>query len=148
MCMSRPREPMLSPPGSATRARPQRATSGPSTLIEARSRRTRSYGASWPTSSGTSMTTVPLPWAACSTSTEQPSSSSSRAITCTSRMSGTLLSSVRPLASSDAAISFSALFLAPPTWAVPRSGCESGPSERTWNPCTGQMLVGRGRVLG
>ena len=42
MCMSRPREPMLSPPGSATRARPQRATSGPSTLIEARSRRTRS----------------------------------------------------------------------------------------------------------
>ena len=29
MCMSRPREPMLSPPGSATLARPQRATSGP-----------------------------------------------------------------------------------------------------------------------
>ena len=42
MCMSRPREPMASPPGSATRALPHRATSGPSTLIEARIRRTRS----------------------------------------------------------------------------------------------------------
>ena len=42
MCMSRPREPIASPPGSATRAVPQRATSGPSTLIEARMRRTRS----------------------------------------------------------------------------------------------------------
>ena len=40
--MSSPREPMASPPGSATRAEPQRATSGPSTLIEARIRRTRS----------------------------------------------------------------------------------------------------------
>ena len=42
MCMSSPREPIASPPGSATRAEPQRATSGPSTLIEARIRRTRS----------------------------------------------------------------------------------------------------------
>ena len=31
MCMSSPREPIASPPGSATLARPQRATSGPST---------------------------------------------------------------------------------------------------------------------
>ena len=42
MCMSRPRLPMLSPPGRATSASPQRASSGPSTLIEARSLRTRS----------------------------------------------------------------------------------------------------------
>jgi hypothetical protein len=42
MCMSSPREPMASPPGRATLAEPQRATSGPSTLIEARMRRTRS----------------------------------------------------------------------------------------------------------
>ena len=42
MCMSSPREPMASPPGSATRAEPQRATSGPRTLIEARILRTRS----------------------------------------------------------------------------------------------------------
>ncbi len=42
MCMSSPREPIASPPGSATLAEPHRATSGPSTLIEARIRRTRS----------------------------------------------------------------------------------------------------------
>ncbi len=138
MCMSRPREPMLSPPGSATRARPRRATSGPSTQMEARSRRTRSYGASDPTSSGTSMTTLPAPapsalgW---STTTVQPSSSSSRAITCTSRMSGTFVIVVRPGASNEAAISLSTLFFAPPTNAVPRRGRVSGPSDRTWKPC-------------
>ena len=42
MCMSRPREPIASPPGRATLARWQRATSGPSTAIDARSRRTSS----------------------------------------------------------------------------------------------------------
>ncbi len=42
MCMSRPREPMASPPGRATFTRPQRASSGPSTAIDARIRRTRS----------------------------------------------------------------------------------------------------------
>ena len=57
--MSSPREPMASPPGSATLARRQRATSGPRTLIEARSRRTRWYGASGLSSSGTSIVTVP-----------------------------------------------------------------------------------------
>ena len=41
-CMSSPREPIASPPGSATSANPQRAVSGPSTLIEARIARTRS----------------------------------------------------------------------------------------------------------
>jgi hypothetical protein len=42
MCMSSPREPIASPPGRATLALPQRATSGPRTLIEARILRTRS----------------------------------------------------------------------------------------------------------
>ncbi len=42
MCMSSGREPIASPPGSATSAAPQRAMSGPSTQIEARMRRTRS----------------------------------------------------------------------------------------------------------
>ncbi len=41
-CRSRPREPIASPPGMATSASPTRATSGPSTLIEARMARTRS----------------------------------------------------------------------------------------------------------
>ena len=47
MCMSSGREPIASPPGSATRARPVRASSGPSTQIEPRILRTSSYGASW-----------------------------------------------------------------------------------------------------
>ena len=41
-CMSTLRLPMLSPPGSATRASPQRASSGPSTLNDARMRVTSS----------------------------------------------------------------------------------------------------------
>ena len=99
---------------------------------------------------GTSTVTVPLGLAAtgpvdgnagCLTRTVQPSSSSSRAMTCTSRMSGTFVTTVRPPASIDAAISFMALFLAPPTYAVPRSGWESGPWDRTWKPCTDPMLV-------
>ena len=40
------RAPMAQPPGSETRARPQRATSGPSTRLEARIVFTSSYGAS------------------------------------------------------------------------------------------------------
>ena len=36
MCMSILREPMLQPPGIATRAWPRRATSGPRTAIDAR----------------------------------------------------------------------------------------------------------------
>ena len=60
-CMSSLREPMLSPPGSATLARPVRASSGPSTQIEARILRTSSYGASEAGRSGTSMTTPSPP---------------------------------------------------------------------------------------
>src|SRR6266508_4329923 len=42
-----PRPPMAQPPGSATRATPVRASSGPSTTTEARMVDTSSYGASW-----------------------------------------------------------------------------------------------------
>src|SRR6185437_12754354 len=45
MCWSTGREPIAQPPGSDTSAWPKRATSGPSTRIEARMVRTRSYGA-------------------------------------------------------------------------------------------------------
>ena len=50
--MSTLRLPMLSPPGSATRASPHRASSGPSTLNDARMRVTSSYGASGCRSAG------------------------------------------------------------------------------------------------
>ena len=42
VCISRPREPMASPPGSATSASPVRATNGPRTAIDALIRRTKS----------------------------------------------------------------------------------------------------------
>ena len=42
VCISNPRDPIASPPGSATSAAPVRATNGPSTAIEARMRRTKS----------------------------------------------------------------------------------------------------------
>ena len=57
------------------------------------------------------MTTRVLRWLR---STVQPSSSSSRPMTSTSRMSGTLVIVVVPGASSEAAISLSTLFFAPP----------------------------------
>ena len=44
-CMSIGREPKSSPPGSDKRTWPQRVSSGPSTLIDARMRSTSSYGA-------------------------------------------------------------------------------------------------------
>ena len=50
-----------------------------------------------------------------------------------------------PGASSAAAISFSAEFLAPPTWTVPDSGRVSGPSETTRKLPTAVTLVTRGR---
>src|SRR3954467_1847943 len=52
------RAPMAHPPGSDTRARPMRATSGPSTRTDARIVRTRSYGASGRGNSLASMRSV------------------------------------------------------------------------------------------
>ena len=75
-CMSSGREPIASPPGSATFARPVRASSGPSTQIDPRMRRTSSYGASAIGTSGT--VTVTSSVRPCTDSlTSQPSRSSS-----------------------------------------------------------------------
>ena len=45
MCWSTGREPMAQPPGSDTMATPKRASSGPSTRMDARMVLTNSYGA-------------------------------------------------------------------------------------------------------
>src|ERR1039458_7372058 len=52
MCKLMGRAPMAQPPGSETRARPHRATHGPSARLEARMVFTSSYGASPPTMAG------------------------------------------------------------------------------------------------
>ncbi len=56
-------------------------------------------------------------------------------------MSGTLAMVVRPGDSNAAAISFSALFLAPQTWTRPVSGASSGPCETTWKPSIRMMVA-------
>ena len=56
-CMSTLRLPMRSPPGSATRASPHRAMSGPRTLNDARISETSSYGASGRSSAPASIRT-------------------------------------------------------------------------------------------
>ena len=113
-CMSSLREPMLSPPGSATLARPVRASSGPRTQIEARILRTSSYGASEDGRSGTSMTTL-SPSPSSSADVRHPSRCSSWFMMSTSAMAGRLPIVVRPSASKDAAMSLSTLFFAPTT---------------------------------
>src|SRR6266508_5941684 len=111
------RDPMLHPPGMATRARPNRARSGPSTMIEARIRLTSSYGASWESTGPVSIVTV------CSSqATNAPRCSRTSAMVQQSTIRGTLSMTVRPGASSDAAMSLSAEFLAPPMGIAPNSG--------------------------
>ncbi len=112
--MSSGRDPMASPPGSATLARLQRPTSGPSTHTEARNCRTAAKSASYLGSSGEVIRTVPP-----SSSTLAPSPRRTSAISGTSRMSGQLVIVLVPSANSVAAISFSTLFLAPPTATSP-----------------------------
>src|SRR5450759_3946919 len=117
MCMSTLRDPMAQPPGMATLARPRRPTSEPSTLVEARIRATSSYGASCEESVVASMVSA---WSVRLTTAPSPASTS--AIRATSLMSGTLRMVVTPGAKSEAAISLSAEFLAPPTRTLPVSG--------------------------
>ncbi len=118
MCMSIGRAPKSSPPGIDRVTSPQRVSSGPSTLTEARMRSASSYGAT-----GTSR--PPL----VSTSRSGPERShvtpiaaSSSPMIDTSTRSGTLASSYTPSASRLAAISLSAEFLAPGTSIRPDSG--------------------------
>ena len=104
------REPMLHPPGMATRARPKRASSGPRTTIDARIRRTSSYGVSSPFAPEVSIRRVDPSHVRCA-----PRCSSTSPIVWQSAMRGTFSMTVSPSARSDAAISFSAEFFAPLT---------------------------------
>src|SRR5215210_1702717 len=102
------REPMLSPPGIATRASPRLASSGPRTTIEARICRTSSYGASTDVTSEPSIVTR-SPFQL----TPRPMCSRSSPIRRQSRILGTREIVQRPGASSAPAMSLSAEFLAP-----------------------------------
>ena len=112
--MSILRGPRLQPPGMATRACPNRATSGPMIWMEARIFCTRSYGATCDCTAVVSMVMVPS-----SNSTTAPRYSSTSRMVRTSWMSGTLCRTLVPEASSEAAMSLSAEFFAPATATCP-----------------------------
>ena len=112
------RLPMLSPPGIATRASPQRASSGPSTLIDARMRETISYGASGSSSPLASIESESGPVHF----TRAPRTPSSSIITSRSATGGMFAIVVTPGASSAAAICFEPeFFVAPGTRTEPSS---------------------------
>ena len=138
-CMSSGRDPIASPPGSATLARLQRPTSGPSTQTEARNWRTAAKSASYFGSSGEVIrATSP------SSSTVAPRPRSTSAISGTSRMSGQLVIVLVPSASKVAAISLSTLFLAPPTATSPANRL---PPVTTKRSATRVSLVMRYRLV-
>ena len=116
--MSIGRAPKSSPPGNERRTWPQRVSSGPSTLIDARIRSTSSYGATGVRSPLLVRTSRPRSGATIDT----PIAPSSSPMIDTSTISGTLPSSNDPSVSSVAAISFSTEFLAPGTTTSPASG--------------------------
>ena len=123
-CMSSRRLPMLSPPGSATLASPQRATRGPSTLIDARILRTSSYGASGWSGPLVSIVSSSAPVQVTSAPTARRTSS----MTSRSRTRERLRTWVTPDASSAAASCFNPeFFVAPETRMVP----DNGPPGRT-----------------
>ena len=128
-CISSGREPIASPPGSATRARLQRPTNGPSTQTEARNCRTAAKSASYFGSSGDVIRTVSP-----SSSTVAPSPRSTSAINGTSRMSGQFVIVVMPSASKLAAINFRTLFLAPPTATSPDNRLPPVTTNRSLTP--------------
>ncbi len=123
MCWSTGREPIAQPPGSETSAAPWRASSGPSTRIEARMVLTSSYGATcWSTVRGSTTRLLPresVPW---SNSTPAPSSPSSLIVVTTSCRCGTLRISTGASASRVAHRTGSTAFLAPEMATSPRSG--------------------------
>ena len=110
-CVSIVRRAGKSPPGGASRARPRRASSGPSSSTEPRSR---------PTSAGSGSSVVIVAQRIAQRRRADaldlaPRSSSSRAITSTSRMRGTFVSTHSSSVSRHAASSGSAAFLLPST---------------------------------
>src|SRR5690242_2516430 len=110
------RAPMAQPPGSETRARPERATSGPRTRLEARMVLTSSYGAS-----GQTMFSVRSRTVSSSTSTLVPISTRSRSMVRMSRTRGTRCSVTGSAVSSVAANAGSAEFFEPLVGISPRS---------------------------
>src|SRR3954471_19267485 len=106
-----------SPPGGARTARPRRASSGPSSSTEPRSLPTNAPSGSSFTTSGQRTRSVELPMP----STSAPRSRSRRAITSTSLIRGTLVSSHHSVVSRHAASSGSAAFLLPSTETRPES---------------------------
>ena len=115
--MSIGRAPKSSPPGIDRRTRPQRVSSGPSTLIDARIRSTSSYGATGVRSPSLRRRSRPSTGGV----TRMPIASSRSPRISTSTIAGTLVSSYSPSARIVAAISLSTAFLAPGTSIVPCS---------------------------
>src|SRR5450432_3100403 len=111
MCWSTGRVPMAQPPGSETRASPKRASSGPSTRIDARIVFTRSYGASRLVTRLASSATVASASTDCSAATPIVRSSLSMVVTSCRR--GTFESSTGSAVRSAAQSSGRAAFLAP-----------------------------------
>src|SRR5215217_1086624 len=136
--MSSGREPIASPPGSATLALLQRPTSGPSTHTEARNCRTAAKSASYFGSSGEVIRTTSV-----SSSTVAPRPRSTSAISGTSRMSGQLVMVLVPSARSDAAISFNTLFLAPPTATPPDNRFPPVTTNRSLTPVSVNSAAGQ-----
>ncbi|MNY04170.1 hypothetical protein D3C86_1368290 [compost metagenome] len=124
MCWSTGRAPMPQPPGRETRASPKRATSGPSTRIDARMVFTSSYGAS-----GALMSAAASVAVAPSMSARVPIWRSSLSIVRVSCRFGTLSMVMASAVSRLAHRIGSAAFLAPETRISPLSG----PLPSIWN---------------
>src|SRR5689334_8272162 len=117
-CWSTGRKPIAHPPGSDTRASPQRASSGPSARIDARIVFTSSYGASGQSMCAASSATVP----GCEVSSLTPICDSSDCMVRTSLRRGTLLSVTGSGDSSAAHSNGNAAFLAPDARISPCNG--------------------------
>src|SRR5438067_2159638 len=134
-CWSTGRRPMAQPPGSDTRARPQRARSGPRTSTEARMVFTRSYGAVGSPMARACSTRRPALGGAAST----PIWRRSRAIVRTSMSCGTLARRSGSAVRSAAHMIGNAAFFAPET----RTSPSSGRPPRSRSLSTGAPLLGR-----
>ncbi|CFN70142.1 Uncharacterised protein [Bordetella pertussis] len=118
MCWSTGRWPIAQPPGRLTRAWPKRASSGPSTRIEARMVLTSSYGASRLSTWSACRVTVPSP----ARSARTPMRPSRRSVVEVSFSCGTLPSTSGSAVSRLAHRMGRAAFLAPETVTSPRRG--------------------------
>ena len=147
MCMSRPREPIASPPGSATLGptapgdqRPEHRDRGaqPTDQVVRRlvAKLLRHVDDHRATSGPRSGPGRPGARSGGRSPAAPAVGPSRRRRGCPGRCVITLV----PGASSAAAISFSALFFAPPTCTEPDSGCDSGPADVTRKPPRGGTL--------